>query len=50
MDREFFESPDPMFEIISFEILPTDEVLTDKLLVSTGDMVLYAINYRSALE
>lgn len=50
MDREYFEAEDPDFEIISFEVLPTDEPLLDKLLVSTIDLNMYAVNYRSALE
>lgn len=36
MDREYFEAEDPDFEIISFEVLPTDEPLLDKLLVSSN--------------
>lgn len=39
-----------MFEIISFEVLPTNDPLTSKLLVATEDMVMYAVNYRSELE
>lgn len=50
MDKDFFQSEDPFFNIISFEVLPTSAALTDKLLVSTTDMVLYAVNYRAALE
>lgn len=50
LDKDYFGSTDPEFEIISFEVLPTDVGTTDKILVSTTDMNLYAVNYRNALN
>lgn len=46
LGKDVFNATDPNFEILSFEILQTEKNTYDKLLVSTKDMQLYAINYR----
>lgn len=49
LDRDFFQASEPDFEIMSFEILPTEKAPYDKLLVSTKQMQLYAVNYRKLM-